>query len=244
MAISGKDMHKLESNDIRGGLPSPYPMVEIPAGRVHMRDDRKKTAWTVEVGSFLLAPVPVTRELYDAIVRTERSGFEENVGSPDCPVTDVSWLDAIRFCNTISLRSGFEPCYEVGADGETVAFDVQADGYRLPTEAEWQHACRAGTDGYRYGDLDEIAWYRDNAEGAARSVGAKLPNAWGLYDMLGNVWEWCWDVYDAQVYGSYRIFRGGSWAEEARGCGATVRRRSHPTFRIDDLGFRLARTKP
>ena len=70
----------------------------------------------------------------------------------------------------------------------------------------------------------------------------KEPNAWGLYDMLGNVWEWCYDLYDENVYGSYRIFRGGSWAEGARGCGATYRRRSHPTFHIDDLGFRLARS--
>ncbi|SFB25701.1 Formylglycine-generating enzyme, required for sulfatase activity, contains SUMF1/FGE domain [Cohnella sp. OV330] len=235
---------EMEPYDRRKSQSASYPMAQIPAGCVHLRDDRKKTAWMAEVGSFLLAPVPVTRGLYDAIVRTERYGIEEDEVLAECPVTDVSWLDAIRFCNAMSRRSGFKACYAIGEDGETVAFDGQADGYRLPTEAEWQHACRAGTDGYRYGDLDEIAWYRDNAGGAVRIVGGKLPNPWGLYDMLGNVWEWCWDVYDAQVYGAYRIFRGGSWAEEARGCGATVRRRSHPAFRIDDLGFRLARSCP
>lgn len=73
-------------------------------------------------------------------------------------------------------------------------------------------------------------------------MGQKHPNQWGLYDMLGNAWEWCWDLYDEKTYGEYRIFRGGSWAEEARGCGATNRRRGHPTFKIDDLGFRLAKS--
>ncbi|CAI6087075.1 formylglycine-generating enzyme family protein [Cohnella sp. JJ-181] len=218
-----------------------YPMAEIPGGRVHLRDDRKKTEWTVEVRPFLLAPVPVTRALYDAIVPRQADDAAES-GSRQCPVTEVSWLDAISFCNRLSRESGLTECYAIGADGETVAWDDRAGGYRLPTEAEWQHACRAGTEGYRYGELDLIAWYRDNEGGAAQIVGGKLPNPWGLYDMLGNVWEWCWDVYDAQAYGAYRIFRGGSWAEEARGCGATVRRRSHPTFRIDDLGFRLARS--
>jgi formylglycine-generating enzyme required for sulfatase activity len=120
--------------------------------------------------------------------------------------------------------------------------NLGADGYRLPTEAEWQYACKAGTTGYRYGELDEIAWYEENSEGGVHEVGKKGPNAWGLHDMLGNVWEWCWDLYDEEVYGSYRVFRGGSWAEEDRGCGATCRRRSHPTFGIDDLGFRLARS--
>ena len=118
----------------------------------------------------------------------------------------------------------------------------ERNGYRLPTEAEWQYACKAGTAGYRYGELDEIAWYRGNAEGRVRDVGGKEPNAWGLYDMLGKRMGMVLDQYDADVYGSYRVFRGGSWAEEARGCGATCRRRSHPTFRIDDLGFRLARS--
>lgn len=122
-----------------------------------------------------------------------------------------------------------------------MACDWAADGYRLPTDAEWQYACKAGTPGYRYGEIGDIAWYADNSGGRVHDVGDKVPNPWGLFDMLGNVWEWCWDLYDEEVYGSYRILRGGGWAEAERGCGASVRRRSHPTFAIDDLGFRLAR---
>jgi len=101
---------------------------------------------------------------------------------------------------------------------------------------------KAGTTGYRYGEINKIAWYNENSGGKIHEVGTKEPNEWGLYDMLGNAWEWCWDIYDEEVYGSYRILRGGSWAEDSRGCGASCRRRSHPTFCIDDLGFRIAKT--
>lgn len=215
-----------------------YTMVNIPAGQIELRDDRIKATWITEVNAFLLAPVAVTNALYFSVVQ-KAVGPNEH---PEAPVVNVSWNDAISFCNLLSQQAGLTECYSISEDGERVAWNGDADGYRLPTEAEWQYACKTGTGGYRYGELDEIAWYQENAEGTAHPVGQKLPNAWGLYDMLGNVWEWCWDLYDVNVYGSYRIFRGGSWAEEARGCGATCRRRSHPTFRIDDLGFRLARS--
>lgn len=220
--------------------PFEYPMVNIPTGEVELRDDRVKSTWKVTVNSFLLAPVPVTAELYGWFVPSVKS-----TSHPQMPVTDVSWNDAILFCNQLSKHSGLEECYTVSSSDEsTIICNWRADGYRLPTEAEWQYACKAGTAGYRYGELDEIAWYDENASGMVHEVAGKLPNPWGLYDMLGNVWEWCWDIYDKKVYDSYRIFRGGSWAEEARGCGATCRRRSHPTFQIDDLGFRLARSLP
>lgn len=215
-----------------------YPMVNIPAGEVLLRDDRLGTTWSVSVNAFLLAPVPVTKELYHSI-------GEKAIGTndhPQSPMVEVSWNEAIAFCNLLSRNDGLQECYTISDNDDSVVCDWSADGYRLPTEAEWQYACKAGTTGYRYGELAEIAWFQDNAEGRVHEVGKKLPNAWGLYDMLGNTWEWCWDVYDEKVYGSYRVFRGGSWAEEARGCGATCRRRSHPTFRIDDLGFRLARS--
>ncbi|MBY0085580.1 SUMF1/EgtB/PvdO family nonheme iron enzyme [Brevibacillus brevis] len=218
-------------------MERPSTMVSIPAGHIELRDDRIKAIWTTGVNVFLLAPVPVTNALYFSLVQ-KAAGPSDH---PEAPVVNVSWNDAISFCNLLSQQAGLTECYSISEDGECVGWNEEADGYRLPTEAEWQYACKAGTGGYRYGELDEIAWYQENAQDTAHAVGQKLPNAWGLYDMLGNVWEWCWDLYDVNVYGSYRIFRGGSWAEEARGCGATCRRRSHPTFRIDDLGFRLAR---
>jgi formylglycine-generating enzyme required for sulfatase activity len=158
----------------------------------------------------------------------------------NCPVEGVSWWDAVRYCNARSVADGLSAAYRV--DGEAVAWDEEADGYRLPTEAEWEYACRAGSDGPRYGPLEEIAWYRANSGGSSHEVGGKRPNAWGFHDMLGNVWDWCWDVYDPEVYGTYRVLRGGGWFDEHWSCRAGVRRRSHPTFRVDDVGFRVARS--
>ncbi|SIQ63870.1 Formylglycine-generating enzyme, required for sulfatase activity, contains SUMF1/FGE domain [Bacillus cereus] len=213
-------------------------MVKIPAGIVELRDDRIKKEWKVQVKPFLLAKHVVTMELYDAITNHTPNLFKDK----NKPVVNISWNDAIIFCNLLSKKAGLKEYYSISDDGLIVSCNLDSNGYRLPYEAEWQYACKARTTGYIYGELKEIAWYNENSDGRIHDVGKKEPNAWGLYDMLGNVWEWCYDLYDEQVYGSYRIFRGGSWAEEARGCGATCRRRSHPTFHIDDLGFRLARS--
>ncbi|GAA2724469.1 formylglycine-generating enzyme family protein [Actinocorallia aurantiaca] len=215
-------------------------LIEIPAGEAALRDESTKAVWTVEVASFLLAPVPVTRELYRAV----HAGSPEDPASRGLPVTEVSWLDAVRFCNLLSRASGLAPCYTLTDDpnAQDVACDRRANGYRLPSEAEWEHACRAGTSGPHYGPLDDIAWYRTNSRGTVHEVATRAPNPWGLHDMLGNVWEWCWDVYDPDVYGPYRVFRGGGAHDPSWSCRAGTRRKSHPTFRIDDLGFRLARS--
>jgi formylglycine-generating enzyme required for sulfatase activity len=205
-------------------------MVEIPCGAVDLRDDRRSTRWRAEIAPFRLGRYPVTAAELDPSA------------SGTLPATNVSWLDAIDLCNRVSARSGLKQAYSRDPRTGEVTCDWASDGYRLPTEAEWQYACKAGTSGYRYGEIDDIAWYADNSDGRVHDVGGKAPNPWGLHDMLGNIWEWCWDLYDEEVYGSYRIFRGGGWAESARGCGASVRRRSHPSFAIDDLGFRLAQT--
>ena len=213
-------------------------MVQIPGGEIVLRDDRVKSKWKVEIKPFLLAKYPVTQDMYFAILQEAPFAFRGDRN----PVENVSWDSAIGFCNRLSQKAGLKECYSIGGNDEDVICDFEAEGYRLPSEAEWEYACRAGTAEVRYGEIDKIAWYKENSDGRTHEVGKKEPNAWGLYDMLGNVWEWCFDVYDKQVYGSYRVFRGGGWCDSARGCLATNRRRSHPTFGIEDLGFRLAKS--
>jgi formylglycine-generating enzyme required for sulfatase activity len=207
-----------------GGTMTNSVMIAVAGGTVRLSDRRTRRSWPVE--PFELAAVPVTAGEYG------RDGRR--------PAESVSWFDAVRFCNERSLAEGHAPAYRI--EGDEVSWERAAGGYRLPTEAEWEHACRAGTTGPRYGDLDEIGWYRGNSGERPHDVGRKRPNAWGLHDMIGNVWDWCWDRYDPQVYGEYRVLRGGGWFDEHWSCRASVRRRSHPDLRIDDVGFRLART--
>jgi formylglycine-generating enzyme required for sulfatase activity len=213
-------------------------MIDLRRGQVVLSDRRTQRSWAVELAPYRLAAYPVTQALYAQI-----TGEHPSAACGDrFPVDSVSWWDAVRFCNTLSQRDGFSPAYHFAADGEDVEWDASADGYRLPTEAEWENACRAGTAGPRYGALDKIAWYRGNSNEQIHEVCGKQPNPWGFHDMLGNVWEWCWDIYDAEVYGTYRVLRGGGWFDEHWSCRASVRRRSHPTFRVDDVGFRIARS--
>ncbi|GAB2788630.1 formylglycine-generating enzyme family protein [Amycolatopsis magusensis] len=214
-------------------------MIAIPPGRVTLADRRTQRSWPVALEAYRISAVPVTQELYAAV-----TGKRPSAATGDrLPVESVSWLDAVGFCNALSGREGLTPAYRLEADAEDVEWDTAADGYRLPTEAEWEHACRAGSTEARYGPIDQIAWYRGNSGERVHEVGGKRPNAWGLHDTLGNVWEWCWDVYDAEVYGTYRVLRGGGWFDEHWSCRASVRRRSHPTFTVDDVGFRLARSQ-
>ncbi|WP_229723838.1 formylglycine-generating enzyme family protein [Chryseobacterium sp.] len=215
-------------------------MVEIPNGKIELRDDRTKEKWTVEIESFLLCKFPVTQDLYFEITNENPSTFKGDL----LPVETVTFKDAVNFCNELSVQNDLTPCYLVQEENEEITFEKSANGFRLPTEAEWEYACKAGTTEIRYGELEMIAWYKDNSENKTHKVGLMKPNAWGLYDMLGNVWEWCSDLYDTEIYGSYRIFRGGGFCDVERSVMATTRRRSHPLkFKIDDLGFRIAKNK-
>jgi formylglycine-generating enzyme required for sulfatase activity len=200
---------------------------------------------------FFLAIHPVTQGQYRAVTGESLSHFK---GSDDLPVENVSWNDAIAFCNTLSEREGLKPYYRSGT-GEPLG----GDGYRLPTEAEWEYACRGGsTTRYCFGDdaasLGEYAWYRDNSDRKAHPVGQKRPNAFGLYDMHGNVWEWCLDRYDAKFYdqpaapdpwcssgASDRVIRGGGWNSAPLSARSAHRTGLTPDYRGSFLGFRLAR---
>lgn len=215
-------------------------MVEIPKGRIELRDDRTKEKWAVEIEPFLLYKFPITQDIYFEITNENPSTFKGDL----LPVETITFKEAVIFCNKISAQFNLTPCYLIQDKNEEIIFEKTANGFRLPTEAEWEYACKAGTTGIRYGELNDIAWYKDNSENKTHNVGQKTPNAWGLYDMLGNVWEWCSDLYDTEVYGSYRIFRGGGFCDIERSVMATTRRRSHPLkFKIDDLGFRIAKNK-
>jgi formylglycine-generating enzyme len=217
---------------------SPIDLIVLPSGQVRLSDRRTRRLWSVDLQPYQLGVFPVTQAQY-----AEATGERPSAARGDrLPVEGVSWWDAVRFCNVISERDGLVPAYRLEDDSEGIGWDVTADGYRLPTEAEWEYACRAGTAGPRYGRLEDVAWYRGNSEERIHDVGGKRPNAWGLYDMFGNVWDWCWDVYDADVYDSYRVLRGGGWFDEHWSCRASVRRRNHPSLRLDDVGFRIARS--
>ena len=201
---------------------------------------------------FYLGTHQVTQGQYQAVMGNNPSHFK---GSDDLPVENVSWLDAVEFCNKLSEREKRTPFYRI--DGTEVT-PVGGNGYRLPTEAEWEYACRAkSTTLYPFGDdaskLGEHAWSAGNSERKTHPVGQKLPNAWGLYDMLGNVWEWCADWYDEKYYASSppadppgasgasaRVIRGGSWYDDPWGCRPANRCWYLPGCRSVNLGFRVA----
>lgn len=219
--------------DEKKWLSSDYKM-SIPSRGTNQTQTVEKVA----IRPFQIAKYPVTNQVYDLLTGTEGNNDSNKL----LPKVNISWYDAIHFCNNISRYFGFAEYYLISDNDSEVTCNPDSNGFRLPTDAEWQYACKAGSDAYQYSGIDMIAWHKGNSSSKAHNIGEKKPNEWGLYDMLGNVWEWCRDLYNQETYASYRIFRGGSFAEESRICGATTRRKSHPTFAIDDLGFRLARS--
>jgi formylglycine-generating enzyme required for sulfatase activity len=242
-------------------------MVDLPGGRFRMgspaSDDmafnNEKPQHWVTLSGFRIAVTPVTAGLYRAVMQGEASA----AGREQAPAVNVRWEDAVHFCNALSERQGYRPCYRQRA-GRWVC-DWRADGYRLPTEAEWEYACRAGTTTrYAYGDdpalLGRYAWYGESWPGDAHEVAQKLPNAWGLYDMHGNVWEWCWDLYapytDKTAKNprgpSYRriksperrVVRGGSFRDSPVFLRSASRVGVEPEGQLGNLGFRCVRVPP
>ena len=228
-------------------------MVLIPAGEFLMgspdsdadaRDDEKPQHVVRITRAFYLGIYPVTQEQYESVMGANPSQFR---GNPNRPVEKVSWNDAQEFCGKLSALSEEEAAGHV---------------YRLPTEAEWEYACRAGsTTRYSFGDspesLENYAWFGENSNHTTHPVGEKRPNAWGLHDMQGNVWEWCADWYGGEYYsqappsdpnapssGASRVLRGGSWryllAPDRFRCADRYYDDPAPGF--DGYGFRVART--
>ncbi len=207
-------------------------MVSLPRGAVELHDARRRLRRTVELEPFEIGVFAVTEEQFAELVG-------EAARHPRRPARDLSWLRAIRLCNAASEWEGLDPAYSF--DGEEVTWHVDADGFRLPTEAEWEFACRAGSVGPHYGPLAEVAWSALDGVTHPQEVGGKHPNLNGLFDTLGNVWEWCWDLLDPARYGDYRVFRGGGYADDAWSVRASTRRGGAPRMSHDDVGVRLAR---
>ena len=220
-------------------------MIEIPAEKFTMGDEHTGQVDVTIRKPFLMDKYPVTQALYQKVMGKNPSHFR----GEDLPVENILWFDAIDFCNELSKQSHLEPVYDV--NGKNVKINYEKNGYRLPTEAEWEYACRGKTTGERYGELDDIAWYGKNSERQTQGVGQKIANEFGLYDMLGNVWEWCNDWYDKKYpkdqqedphgleNGFNRVLRGGSWANFANNIRSAYRNWKDPFTRDDNQGIRL-----
>ncbi len=229
-----------------------------------------ETQHTVTVSDFYISPYELTQAEYEAVMGENPSNFS----GEDLPVENISWLDAVAYCNARSEQEGLTPAYAL--DGENVAWNREADGYRLPTEAEWEYACRAGTETpfntENSPSAEEVNYYGhypyeiegnyfsqenlDTRPGLYRettvAVGSFSPNAFGLYDMHGNVSEWVWDYYGAYDTeeqtdptgpdaGSLRVYRGGGWNDFAKNMRSAYRATLDPELAGFNIGIRLVR---
>ena len=237
-------------------------MVLIPGGSFPMGSDMasadEKPVHKVQLSPFWMDKYEVVQEEFKKHQISDPSHFK---GARQ-PLEQINWTDAALYCNERSLAEGLTPCY----DEETWVCNFDANGYRLPTEAEWEYACRAGTStDYSFGRsasrLSDYAWHAGNSAGTTHPVGQKKPNPWGLCDMHGNVAEWCNDRYAKDYYkqspdkdprgpneGRERVIRGGAWNSSAGSCRSTYRTSSlsvDDTCLADDaIGFRCVRNAP
>ncbi len=245
----------------------PIEMVFVAGGTFNMgaaatdteADTDERPVHSVTLSSYYIGKYEVTQAQWEAVMDENPSGFQAGPDAPSRPVEQITWYDAVTFCNELSIDSNLTPYYNIINETE-VTVNPDANGYRLPTEAEWEYAARGGalSESYLFSgssNIDEVAWYISNSESKTQPVGEKQANELGIYDMSGNVWEWCWDRYgnyegDAQTNpvgatsGLYRVRRGGGDYSNAGSCRSTNRNRSTPTYSNDILGLRLVRAVP
>lgn len=219
--------------------PAPSGMVLVPGGTFEMGRGGQP-ARKVQIDRFWMRATPVTQEEYQRI-----TGRNSLSGDPLLPAENVSWYDALEFCNILSLKEGLTPAYSRSQG--FIVWDLKAAGYRLPTEAEWEYAAQGAEND------DSAGWYAENSGGRSRRVGEKKPNRAGLYDLLGNVWEWCWNWDEpssgAETRGIWggsagtgKVVRGGSWNTPRSQARSANRRSADPLARYKDVGFRPVRS--
>jgi formylglycine-generating enzyme required for sulfatase activity len=266
-------LNSCQSNDNNGseigpGIPqsivtsSGIEMVLLPGGFLKMGSEKGSLdeipVHKVWIDTFLMDKFEVTQDMFRQFEISDPSYFQ----GEGLPAEQLTWIDAARFCNERSYIEGLDPCY----DEDTWKCDFEADGYRLPSEAEWEYACRAGTNSEYFfgsdpGKLKQFGWFENNALEKTHQIGTRDPNHWGLYDMYGNVAEWCNDYFDEEYYqnspqenphgpeqGELRVIRGGAWNSSDQSCRSTYRTGSAS---VDDgcmvsnaVGFRCVRNAP
>lgn len=243
-------------------VPAGTFVMGSPASEWGSRTDEQQHQVTL-TQPFFLAKYEVTQAQWAAITGQHPSFLYD---CPDCPVESISWYEAVAFCNGLSRQMGIAPAYAVV--DTMVTWNRSADGFRLPTEAEWEYACRAGantvfntgaclsTDQANYLGYDpQKGCAKGMWRGQAVDVGEFPPNAWQLHDMHGNVSEWCWDWHAFPTAsavadpvgppaGTQRVIRGGNWHELGRNCRSATRQKAGPGQRFTHVGLRLARSAP
>ncbi len=251
-----------------------FNMNFCPKGQSILKKDDDTPIQTISVNSFLLAEHEITQELYQNVMDSNPSA-KDSVGSKlanQYPVENLTWYEAIEFCNKLSEIQGFEKCYtlenvvseKISSDpmkpfrpktrikSADVLWDRTKNGYRLPQVKEWKWAAKASTENQWSGtnlenELTDYAWYEKNSQGKTQPIKKKLPNGWGFYDMSGNVEEWCWDSKQITNTATnkaeeQRSIRGGSAKKELKAIKINQAKSELPTYTNSHLGFRVART--
>ena len=256
IAIIDKDIYGVDfiSDEVDGTssdliIPGGIVMVPIPDGTFQMGEfGTAIPVHQVTINSFQISKTEITQGQYEIIVGSNPSQFQ---GNNNHPVEYITWYDAVSYCNKLSVAVGLEPCY----DSNTWDCDFSKNGFRLPTEAEWEYACRALTTGQFYtgsskSAFEKAAWYGANSANTTHPVGEKQANEFGLFDMHGNVFEWCNDWFDVYTSdnqynpigpstGSSRINRGGDYKDADFYCRSSSRGIASPNYKYSNSGFRV-----